>query len=256
MVFICVHSATFAQGVENEAEISRLLASQILANEPLSTSRIIVSEVARETLVAAGMVGDRFKLDHTIVFESKIDGDEQVLTLGAIYQEETTRRLWLVIRAWYKVSATTIQVSRAEVFWNSPDVPEVQLRMVPRGAVSLSGQPVTSYAQSVVLINEILAQAINPADAAAILGDAALIFIDRIAFDAEVSLTISETAEGEAIRSLESTRLEATGWPILIVQGEQLGDGFLQVRYRAGSDRNPTSTARDVIAAYAIGNDQ
>jgi hypothetical protein len=256
IAFVCIQSAAFAQGAEDEVEISRLVASQMLVSGPLSNSEIQISNDARETLIGAGMVGNRFVLDSTTIMESKADGAEQAVTAVAVFQEETSRRLWLVVRAWYKVTNSTVYVSRAEVYWNSPDVPEVQMRMVPSGAIPLNSQPANSYAQCVSLIDEILSQAIDPAAVSEELGDAALIFIDRVAFDADVVLTLSETAEGEPTRVLETVRLEATGWPILIVESQQLSEGFLQVRYRAGSDRSSASSEHNIIAAYVIGDGQ
>jgi len=239
-----------AETSERQTRIATHLAEQMLVT--VGDDKMTLSPSATTALSQTGLSADRFHLENVEVLRNDTDGDEQAITFLAVYREETERRLWLVIRAWYDVVGDTVAVSRAEPHWNSPAIPEVQLRVVTHDALSGEEASADTYAKNVQLLGDIVAAAIDPTQALPTRFNVALTFIDRVAFDAEITLTTAATADGASHRTLSSTRLDATGWPIIVVDGAQVGSGFLQVRYRPGSDRDPSQARSQIIAAYSI----
>lgn len=239
-----------AETSERQTRIAAHVAGQMLI--ATADDKIILSPLAVASLSHAGLTANRFRLGNVEVLRNDIDGDEQAITFLAVYSEETERRLWLVIRAWYDVVGDTVAVSRAEPFWNSPAIPEVQVRVLPHDALTGEEASADTYAKNVTLLADIVSAAINPTQTLPARFDLALTFVDRVAFDAEIMLTTSATAGGSTQNTLNSTRLDATGWPIIVVDSAQMNDGFLQVRYRPGSDREPSQARSEIIAAYSI----
>jgi len=239
-----------AETSERQERIAAHLAGQMLATS--TDDKITLSPSTIVSLSQAGLSTNRFRLGNVDVLRNDNDGDEQAITFLAVYSEETERRLWLVVRAWYDVVGDTVNVSRADPYWNSPAIPEIQLRVLPHNALSGEEASADTYAKNVELLGDIVAAAIDPAEALPTRFDVALTFIDRVAFDAEITLTTSATADGATQSTLSSTRLDATGWPIIVVDGALVSSGFLQVRYRPGSDRDPSQAQSEIIAAYSI----
>lgn len=239
-----------AETSERQTRIAAHLAGNMLT--VTADDKITLVPAAIASLSQAGLSADRFQLDSVDVLRNDNDGDEQAITFLAVYSEETERRLWLVVRAWYDVVGDTVTVSRAEPFLNSPAIPEVQLRVVAHNVLSGDEASADTYAKNVVLLGDIVSAAIDPTQTLPARFDLALTFVDRVAFDAEITLTTSSTAEGATQNTLNSTRLDATGWPIIVVDGAQMNAGFLQVRYRPGSDRDPSEARSKIIAAYSI----
>ncbi len=241
---------SMAEPSARQTELAAHLAATVLSAP--ETGDISLSPAASSALAETGISANRFRLERAEVLRNDIVGDEQAITLLAVYREETERRLWVVIRAWYDTIGHSISVSRAEPFWNSPEIPEVQLRVVPRGSIAHGQGSADTYAKNMALLGDIVGAAIDPSDPIPADFDLALMFVDRIAFDADITFTTSGTPDGAGQTTLDSTRLDATGWPIVLIDGAQIRDGFLQVRYRPGSDRDPAQAETQIIAAYSI----
>lgn len=247
-----MQSAALSEDVQQSADIATLVAEQVLTQQLLATSGVRISDNARDTLLLAGIDPGRFQLLNATALETLVTDDGQVLTLGAIYSEDTARRLWVVIRAWYELSGDIATVSRTELFWNSPEIPEVQLRPVLSGAVPSEPGSVDTYAKSIEKLGEIVAASIDPTGPLPSDVDLVLTFVDRIAFDAQVSFAMSQTGNGPALKTINAIRLDKTGWPIFVISARELRGGFLQVRYRPGSDRDSESSTNSLIASYSL----
>ena len=239
-----------AETSERQTRLAAHLAGQMLI--ATADDKIILSPPATAALSQAGLSANRFQLESVDVLRNDNDGDEQAITFLAVYREETERRLWLVVRAWYDVAGDAIMVSRAEPYWNSPENPEVQLRLLPHDAVSDTPGAANTYAKSVAMLSDIVKAALDPDDPLPRSTDIAVVFIDRIAFDAQITVTSSAEPDGEPLWTVNMKRLDATGWPILLIDGSQLSGEFLQIRYRPGSDRDPAGAVSTIVAAYPI----
>lgn len=239
-----------AEPTSRQTELATHLAETVLSTA--APGDISLLPTASAALTQTGISANRFSLERTDILRHDNVGDEQAITLLAVYREETERRLWLVIRAWYDTIGRSIVVSRAEPFWNSPDSPEVQLRIVPRGSITNTQESADTYAKNIALLGDIVGAAVDPSESVPEDFDLVLTFIDRIAFDAEITFAASATPNGTIQATLDGTRLDATGWPIVLIEGAQMSDGFLQVHYRPGSDKDPSKAESQIIAAYSI----
>lgn len=235
-----------------DRRIAEAAASQVLTNRAIVRDGIYFEPDAAQTLGFTGVSSDRFRVSEVAVLDARPDGDSQVLTVGIVFEETTGRRLWMVTRLWYDRVGPAISVGAAEAYWNSPQIPQVQVRAVPRGTIAASRPVADSFAASVALLDIVTGAALPPDSADADDADFVVIFVDRVARDAEVRVTLADSVEGEAVRELSAHRLEATGWPILLVPGDELSGGYLQVRYTPGSDGDPADTDARLIGAIEL----
>jgi len=253
LAIVCGFGASsFAQAAPQQERVASLVAEQVLSSLMLEEQNLVITETAKQSLSQTGLQADRFQLDAVNVLKTNSAGNMQVITLVASYREQTRRRLWLVIRAWYREVGGTVTISRAEPYWNSPESPEVQLRLLPHDAVSDTPGAANTYAKSVDILGDIVEAALDPGDPLPRSTDIAVVFIDRIAFDAQITVTSSAESDGEPLWTVDMRRLDATGWPILLIDGSQLSGKFLQIRYRPGSDRDPAGAVSTIVAAYPI----
>ncbi len=175
--------------------------------------------------------------DHTIIF-------------GLSFPEETGRRLLAFVEARYTPNPKLIHVTTVEFFWTSPESPEFQARIIPRNTLSPSRPRASSYAQSVSLLGEITAAAIDPGSAESADGAYAVFFTDRVALDARVRVTYASSEDGDAIREVNAYRLDETGWPIIHIPADEVELGYLQIRYTPGSDRPRDEREEIVLGAW------
>lgn len=238
LLLIAVPFQTLAQDPPPDGIVAMAVTARILGDPMPDGPTVVLTDSVQTYLGNLAISRPRFEPGEIAPLASEaLDTGERAIIFGVAFTEETGRRLMAFVEVRYSANPKLIRVSAVEFFWTSPEQPEFQARRLETGRVALTLPPATSYADSVIRLGLITAAAIDPEAGTASGSDYAIFFVDRIARDATVRLTYADSQEGDAVRAVRAVRLDATGWPILLIPADQIELGYLQIRYTPGSDR-------------------